>query len=59
MKKHLVTGCRIITIQLLIGGTELENSFEKSCFWIRLQETICHNSFRVALKKAVRSRSFS
>ena len=31
-------------LEQLIGGTELENSFDKSCFRIRLQETLCHNS---------------
>ena len=36
----------------MVGGTELENSFEKSCFRVRLQETLCHNSLR-ALRKAV------
>ena len=29
-----------------------EYSFEKSCFRVRLQETLCHNSLR-ALRKAV------
>ena len=26
-----------------------ENSFEKSCFRVRLQETLCHNSLRKAV----------
>ena len=32
--------------------SKLESSFEKSCFRVRLQGTLCHNSFR-ALRKAV------
>ena len=30
----------------MVGGTKLENSFEKSCFRVRLQETLCHNPLR-------------
>ena len=34
------------------NATEIENSFEKSCFRVRLQETLCHNSLG-ALRKTV------
>ena len=36
---------------------KLENSFEKSCFCVRLQKTLCHKLFKVVLKKAVCSNN--
>ena len=31
--------------EYLIGGTEFQNSFEKSCFYIRLEDILYRNSF--------------
>ena len=32
-------------LMLLFGSTKLKNSSEKTSFHVRLQETLCHNSF--------------
>ena len=45
---------RIITLQL-IGDTELENSFERSCFHFRLQETLCHQEVKVMTEGFLKS----
>ena len=37
---------------LMILEQGFENSFEKSCFRIRLQETLCHNSLRASGRTA-------
>ena len=47
---------RNVANEQLIGGTELDNSFEKSCLCIRLQETLCHNSFKSSFEKSCRSQ---
>ena len=43
------TGMLVATEDGPFLQTRIENSFEKSCFCIRLQETLCHNSLRKAV----------